>query len=215
MVDTIVYDLEISKTITEAGGWNKHNNMGLGSAVAYSFNQDKYFFYLHDTDKSKLIELLNGNRVVTYNGIRFDSKVLLGEDREIEKTESGTGIFVYNKFKTVKWLELDLYLQILKAQHNLNDDYLAVGRFPKGGKGGLKLDGVAQSTLGREQRKTSSGAEAPKMYKAGNFSTLLEYNLQDTLLTQKLYNFILKNGFVKNAFGEKIDLLINNTGGKN
>ena len=206
MVDTIVYDLEISKTIIEAGGWDNHNSMGLGSAVAYSFNQDRYFFYLHDSDKPKIINLLNGNRVITYNGIRFDSKVLLGEDREIEKAESGVGILVYNKSRTVKWLEFDIYLQILKSQYNLNNDFDAIGKFPKGGKGGLKLGGVTQATLGVEQCKTSSGAEAPKMYKAGAYSTLLEYNLQDTILTTKLYKFIRDNNFIKDAFGKQIDL---------
>lgn len=206
MVDTIVYDLEISKTIEEAGGWECHNNMGLGSAVAYSFNQDRYFFYLHNSDKQKLIELLNGNRVITYNGIRFDSKVLLGENRIIETTDSGVGIVVYNKARTVKWLELDLYLQILKSQYNLTEDFRAVGRFPKGGKGGLKLDGVTKSTLGVEQCKTSSGSEAPKMYKAGDYATLLEYNLQDTILTRKLYDFVCKNNFIKDAFGKTINL---------
>lgn len=206
-MDTIVYDIEISKTIEEAGGWNNHNNMGLGSAVAYSFNQDRYFFFLHDSDKSKLIDLLNGNRVITYNGVRFDSKVVLGEDREIEKTESGLGIIVYNKSRTVKWLELDIYLQILKSQYNLTDDISAIGKFPKSGKGGLKLDGVTKSTLGAVQHKTaSSGAEAPGMYKAGDYSSLLEYNLQDTILTKKLYDFILQNNFIKDAFGKKIDL---------
>jgi len=205
-VDTIVYDLEISKTIEEAGGWNNHNNMGLGSAVAYSFNQDKYFFYLHDSDKQKIINLLNGNRVITYNGVRFDSKVLLGEDREIEKTAKGIGILVYNKSRTVKWLEYDIYLQILKSQHKLSDDFSAIGKFPKSGKGGLKLGGVTQATLGVEQVKTADGSEAPLMYKAKDYSTLLEYNLQDTILTKKLYSFIQGNNFIKDAFGKRIDL---------
>lgn len=206
-MDTIVYDLEISKTIEEAGGWTNYDNMGLGSAVAYSFKQDKYFFYLHDSDKQKLIDLLNGNRIITYNGVSFDSHVLLGEDREIEKT-NGVGIMVYNKSRTVKWLEYDIYLQILKAQYNLDNDFSAIGKFPKGGRGGLKLGGVTQATLGVEQCKTApSGAEAPKMYKAKDYSTLLEYNLQDTILTRKLYDFIHGNSFIKNAFGKRIDLI--------
>lgn len=205
-MDTIVYDLEISKTIEEAGGWNNHNNMGLGSAVAYSFNQDRYFFYLHNSDKHKLVDLLNGNRVITYNGVGFDSKVILGEDREIEKTEKGVGILIYNKSRTVKWLEFDIYLQILKSQHNLSSDFDALGRFPKSKKGGLKLGGVSQATMGVEQCKTSTGDEAPKMYKAGDYSSLLEYNLQDTILTRKLYDFLCKNDFVKDAFGSVINL---------
>lgn len=206
-MDTIVYDLEISKTIEEAGGWNHHNNMGLGSAVAYSFNNDRYYCFLHESDKPKLINLLNGNRIITYNGVDFDSKVVLGEDRIIKRTDSGIGIIVSNKDETVKWIEYDIYLQILKAQHKLDCDILALRRFPKSKKGGLKLGGVSQATIGFNQQKLADGSKAPLMYKAADYSTLLEYNLQDTILTYKLYKFIQENKFVNDAFGNKIDLI--------
>jgi len=44
------------------------------------------------------------------------------------------------------------------------------------------------------------------MYKAKDYSTLLEYNLQDTILTTKLYKFVQTNNFVKDAFGKQINL---------
>gem|GEM_PF-1297844 len=209
MSDIIFYDLEISKTIEEAGGWKNHNNMGLGSAVAYSTNLDRYFFYLHESDKPKLINLLNGNRVVTYNGLNFDSKVLLGEDRLISKSPGGVGIMVESRDHKARWLEFDIYVQILKAQHSIKEAFFAIGKYPTSAKGGLKLDGVASATMGSNNIKTSTGAEAPKMYKAGDYAQLLEYNLQDTILTKKMYEFIKENDFVKDAFGNRIDLFVN------
>ena len=173
MRDLIVYDLEISKTIEEAGGWNNHNNMGLGSAVAYSTNQDRYFFFLHESEKPKLLKLLNGNRVVTYNGIKFDSKVMLGEDRKIQVAPGGIGIEVSSNDGSISWVEFDIYLHIIKSQHNLKDIMKAIPKFSTSGKGGLKLGAVAKATLGDQYDKTGDGSEAPLLYKDCNYGALL------------------------------------------
>lgn len=209
MNDLIFYDMEIAKTIKEAGGWDRFDNMGIGSSVAYSTKNSRYFFYLHDKDRSKLIDLLNGQKVVTYNGINFDSKLLLGADRTIERTPNGMGILVTSKDRTVQWVEFDIYLQILKAQHNLKDAIDVIKKYPKSAKGGLKLGGVASATIGAEYDKTGDAEDAPLLYQAQNYASLLEYNLQDTALTKELYEFIIKNNYVNDAFGNRINLNLN------
>lgn len=208
-MDLIFYDLEISKTIEEAGGWECYDNMGIGSAVAYSSNNSRYFLYLHDDSREKLVKLLNGNKVVTYNGINFDSKLILGADRIIESTPNGVGIIVSNKDRSVRWVEFDIYLQILKAQHGIYDAINAIKKYPKSAKGGLKLGGVASATISAEYDKTGDAEDAPLLYKAGDYGSLLEYNLQDTALTKRLYEFIIEHNYVNDAFGNRINLNLN------
>jgi hypothetical protein len=209
--DTIVYDIEIGNTIEEIGGWY-HDKMKFGSAVAYSMNLDRYFFFLHESKKQDLINLLNGNRVVTFGGIKFDSKVMLGSNRKVEKVPGGIGLKVSNVDDTVQWLEFDIYLQVVRSQYNLTETFDVINKFGKSGKGNLKLGSIASNTLGSNFDKTDSGENAPIMYKRGEFSELLEYNLQDTALTKKLYDFIIQNKFVKDGRGVKIDINLNNGG---
>lgn len=205
-MDLIFYDLEISKTIKEAGGWECYDNMGIGSAVAYSNCNGRYFLYLHDNSRERLKNLLNGNKVVTYNGINFDSKIILGADRTIRGTSNGMGIIVSNKEGTVQWTEFDIYLQLLKAQHNIYNAIDVIDKYPTSAKGGLKLGGVASKTIGAIYDKTGDAEDAPLLYKAGKYDSLLEYNLQDTALTKRLYDFIIENNYVYDAFGSRINL---------
>lgn len=197
-------DIEIAKTIEEAGGWEHHNNMGLGSCVAHSAQEDRYYLFLHEESRLDLQKLLNGKRVVTYNGVRFDSKVLLGEDRTI-KEHGENGILVSNKDNTIQWVEFDIFLNILKAHYNIPTAYkmVTVKKFDKG----FTLDAIAKATLGNIHQKTGHGGDAPLLYQKSIYSQLLEYNLQDTALTKKLFDFINKNDYVNHGLtGKRINL---------
>jgi len=46
-MDTLVYDVEISEEVAKTeGGWSNPWGMGLGSAVVYSLEKDRYYFFL-------------------------------------------------------------------------------------------------------------------------------------------------------------------------
>lgn len=48
-MDLIVYDVEIAKEVDSVKGkWDNPEGMGFGSAVAYSYEKDQYFFFLHE-----------------------------------------------------------------------------------------------------------------------------------------------------------------------
>lgn len=203
-MDTLVYDLEIAKEIIEVqGGWNNPYGMGLGSAVVYSYEKDRYYFFLHDKDKLNLTKLLNGNKIITFNGVSFDSKVVLGNKRRIQ---FGNFLSINILGTNVSWKEFDLFLFMKASTFKLKTCLEAYNclKFPK--KGILKLDNVAEKTLGVNQKKSGSGAMAPVLYKNKNYSELLEYNLQDVRITKKVYDFLNTNKYILDGDGTKYTL---------
>lgn len=66
----------------------------------------------------------------------------------------------------------------------------------------LKLDSVAEATLGR--KKTGSGLDAVKWWTEGEYEKVKKYCLEDVKITKDVYEFALKNGFIfYSDFGEK------------
>jgi DEAD/DEAH box helicase domain-containing protein len=66
----------------------------------------------------------------------------------------------------------------------------------------LKLDSVAQATLGRG--KIGHGLDAVKWWAEGEIEKVRKYCLDDVKLTKEVYEFALKNGFLwYSDFGEK------------
>lgn len=65
----------------------------------------------------------------------------------------------------------------------------------------LKLDSVAGATLGT--KKSGSGLDAVKWWEQGEVEKVRKYCLDDVKITKDLFQFALKNGFVKyDDFGE-------------
>lgn len=59
----------------------------------------------------------------------------------------------------------------------------------------LKLDGVAEATLGK--KKSGHGLEAVEWWKNGEYERVKAYCLDDVKLTDELYLYALKNGKLK------------------
>lgn len=200
MIQTLVYDIEIARTIESTKkGWASPEDLHFASAVAYSYDKDRYYFFLHLSGLTKLIELLNKNKVVTFNGIKFDSKVVLGNKRIIRNNRKKAGIFIIGK--GIIWEEYDIFTQCLKSIFNLKNDIEACKRMSPGG---MKLDDICKATI--DMKKTGNGADAPILYQQGKFDELLEYNFNDTRITKKLYDFISENHFVYNKNKNKIKI---------
>lgn len=62
---------------------------------------------------------------------------------------------------------------------------------------GWKLYQICEATLGIG--KNDDGALAPEMYKKGQWGRLINYCLQDVIMTVRLAKFAAKYGYVKNA----------------
>jgi DEAD/DEAH box helicase domain-containing protein len=59
----------------------------------------------------------------------------------------------------------------------------------------LKLDSVAEATLGR--KKIGTGLEAIAWWKKGEIDKIKEYCIEDVKITKELYDYAVKNGMLK------------------
>jgi DEAD/DEAH box helicase domain-containing protein len=59
----------------------------------------------------------------------------------------------------------------------------------------LKLDSVAEATLGR--KKTGHGLEAMEWWKQGRHDDVIKYCTEDVRITKDIYDYALKNGCLK------------------
>lgn len=189
--DYYVYDVEIANEVKSVpGGWDNPEAMGFGSGVVYGKMENRYWFFLHDEGKEAMIRLLNGKHVVSFNGIKFDSRVVLGNDRGLFPGEA----MVMNGGRA--WANYDILAEYVASRFNLKD----VGEAEKklGDRaihdGTFNLDALCKATL--RMAKSGHGADAPILYQKGQFAELLQYNLHDVRITRNLYEHILKYGYV-------------------
>lgn len=200
----MVYDLEIAREVKDTpGGWGNPYGMTLGSAVVFDYSSNQFHFFLHDTDKPRLLEFLNGNSLISFNGLNFDTKVLLGNDRVFEPLPNGIGFKVTSADGKISWNELDLFTLCLKSKFECVDLMEATH---KRSRGGMNLDAISKATLGDKFGKSGDGAEAPRMYKAGKYLDLLSYNLQDVRLTRQICEFAKQNKYLMTGKGDKLEI---------
>jgi len=185
MNDYVVMDAETQLLAEEIpGGWDNVFGMKMASAVTYDSKTDNYDFW---TDREKLNEYLNNKTVVTFNGIHFDSVLLLGSNRIIEldgKTRN-------EKFG---WHNIDIYLEmwrrIMKMDKSNYPKIVEEQRKQRPPKGVFNLGVISEATL--HHTKTGYGELAPQLFKEGRWAELFQYNLQDVRITKELFQFILK-----------------------
>lgn len=188
----LVYDVEVVNGPDEVeGGWNNPEGMGFATAVVYISESDFYEFYEGNGGKAALVFALKGKNVVTFNGIKFDSRVILGNAR-----------------KGVPWNEYDILLEVVRSKYGLDSVESAERKL--GDKevhdGSISLDGLAEGTLGKH--KTGHGAKAPILYREKKFDQLYSYNLQDVRLTRQIFEFVLKYGYLIDRNGLKVKMSV-------
>lgn len=190
----IVYDVEVLKGPDEVyGGWENPQAMGFGTAVTYHTGRDLYRFYGPD-DKTKLIRHLSGEDVISFNGVRFDNRVLMGNDY---LSEDG------------RWDNIDLLLLAVRAKFP-GCKSVKEAEEKHGAKAvhdnTLGLDGLAHGTLGRG--KTGHGAHAPTLIAKKDWPGVFEYNLEDVRLTYKLWAFAKQYGFLVDRGGNVLRITV-------
>ena len=183
MIDHIVVDVEIQKTIEELpNGWEDTHLMGVSCAVVYEYLTDRFRVYGPDDVQALRERLLLANQISGFNTWRFDFPVIWGlpsRRRVIELREKSNDL-----------------LQRIWAALGLDEE-----QFSDAHKG-WNLDVVCQGTLGIG--KTGYGGDAPKWYQAGNWARLVDYCLNDVRLERDLAAFIDRYGFVVNGNTGKI-----------
>jgi hypothetical protein len=191
MIKYIVVDTETQKHADQvSGGWDNIEGMGFASAVTYSSQLDRYVFW-KSNQREDLCKYLNNQLVVSFNGINFDTKLLLGNDRVLNNngsTENGK----------YKWFNADLYVEIWRnilnldrTNYNIIIKKIEEQRFPKGM---FDLESIGNATLG--MKKAGKGSRAPDLFQQGKLIELFQYNLQDVRVTKSLYEFIRERKYI-------------------
>lgn len=204
----IVYDVEVALHPDMVPcKWENPEGMGFASAVAYEYETDLYHLFLHNEGRLQLIELLNDRTAISFNGIHFDSRVVLGNDRIVTPegvTYLGEHVKVdgEKQLRSRGWNNIDLLLAYVQTRYKLES--VAKAEKELGGPrvvhdGSFSLDGLAEGTL--MLKKTGHGAHAPALYQEQKFDELLAYNLNDVRLTRKLFDFARKYGYLVDRMG--------------
>ena len=191
MIEYIVMDAETQFLADEIqGGWENVYGMGMSSAVTYSTLTDNYTFWDH-LSRERLCEYLNGKIVVTFNGMMFDSRLLLGNDRIIE-LNGDTKNSIYG------WKNIDIYVEIFRRIYKMDrSNYpklLETMKSKRHGKGIFGLKDISSATL--NHTKSGDGAMAPELFKQGKIVELFQYNLQDVRVSKELFQFIQKYKYI-------------------
>lgn len=174
----IVYDIEIAKAIADRGspridgieycdGWQDHANMGISSIVALQRWDYRYRIFMNDNlgEFARLVE--EADRIVGFNSIPFDNAVCRANGVDVPDEKS------YDILREV-WIAAGLTPAFSYPSHI-----------------GFSLDALSAVNLGR--KKTGHGALAPVQFQRGEYGSLLDYNMNDVWLTDRLYS-IVKSG---------------------
>ena len=193
-----IYDVETKFMAEEVeGGWDNPEAMSIASCVVYIPKINRYAFYGDmDADRERLRILLEKIPFrVGFNSIKFDNRVIFGNDYEASPWEGHLNdvdlmhVFGFSEFPEIQ----------------LPEELMNYIRSRKEGKI-RNLNAYAQATLG--MKKTDSGANAPFLHRKGRWVELLEYNLNDVVITAELLKFVVENGFVKTEDGREIKVRV-------
>lgn len=186
-----IYDVETFKPPEEVeGGWQNPEGMGFGTAVMYDTVQDLYKFY-GPNDREVLIQDLSGHGVASFNGIKFDNRVLLGNDLG----------------GSTPWHNYDLLLEVVCSKFpgtkNIKEAEEKYGANHVH-NGSIGLNGLSVGTL--RHGKTGHGSKSPLWIRNGEWARVFAYNLEDVRLTCRLIYFAQEYGFLLDQEGTKIEL---------
>jgi hypothetical protein len=182
--NTLVLDIEIQDAITNPADWDNTDKMKIACCVVYSYRENRYHVYgPNDIEYLRNI-LISADRIVTYNGNKFDLPIIFG----LPNRTFPTGLPSYDILAEI-WTSLHLDPLTFTDAHK-----------------GYSLDRVCKYTLGKG--KSGSGAMAPFLFKQGDIWKVIDYCIHDVALTKELYDYIVYNKcIIKNSRSEILDMV--------
>ena len=193
------YDVETLRLSHEvAGGWENTFDFGFSVGCITDHNGRKYAYNSHfmpDARERLVQQLRTYDSIVSFNGIRFDNKVVAADEpaflAEID--------------------ERSWDVKVLLEQ--------ACGIDDKEGPHIISLNSAAFATLGSHKMEGfTDGREAVRAWRRGEYKRVEEYNQKDADLTAEVYSFGLRNGYALFApsrfpllFNGKADLVVKAT----
>ena len=180
MIDHVVVDVEIQKTIEETpGGWDATDKLGVACAVVYEYIGQRFRIYGPNDVDALRARLHRAERISGYNIYRFDYPVIFGLPAR--------GRVLELKDKTN-----DVLQRIWRAL-GLDDDAIDFTELHKG----WSLDTVMKGTFG--VGKIGYGGDAPKWFQNGEWARVANYCADDVALERDLADFVDKYGYVING----------------
>lgn len=189
----IVYDLEILRCIPGqgdmipgieyCGGWHDHKSMGISVLAAYDYQEKATRVFCAD-NLQDFITLANQRKYrVSFNGKSFDDKVLEAAGFVFNENSTKAEIPFNSDYST----HYDILLEMIYANGAKRDK----GIVPAMRKG-LKLDAISQANGGK--KKTEDGALAPVMWQQGKIGRVIDYCINDVMMTKQLLDQIIYLG---------------------
>lgn len=178
----LVYDLEIIKAIPPKSGqflggieycenWQDTANMGISVIGTYDYLTNQYQIFLEDNFDEFVALARSHSTLVGFNNIKFDNAVLI--DSGLSMPRSG-----YYDLLVEIWAGAGLESEFQYPSH-----------------AGYGLDAVCSANgLGG---KTGRGDLAPVLWQQGKYGQVINYCLNDVLLTKRLLDLVLKAGRIK------------------
>jgi len=170
--------------------WENIHQMGMAIGVTYSNYDDQYRFW---TDRTKLSKYLHNQTVISFNGLLFESVLLLGNDRIIQKNGNVNSIN-----GDLRWANVDIYITMWRYIYQMdNSDYLAVIekiKTTKHRKGIFNLASIAKNTLNVNLNNQTLSIQ--DMYDQKMTSMIFEYALHSIRIIRDIYLFIRKYHYI-------------------
>lgn len=203
MTNEIVFDLEIQRAINT----DKFEKMDGKYKCSIKGFEDYYTQYpqeLEDLKKNGFnnIEVAGWSKInktlISY-GVIFDyatNKIRVYDESNVSELIDR----INNADKVIGFNHINFDYTVLSQYGQINPsairDYDIMQKLQSkvGKKKGTGLDAVAEATIGKN--KTDDGADAPGMWLRGEHARLINYCMDDVLVTKDLYEFIVDKGYV-------------------
>lgn len=186
MIDHIVVDVEIQKTIEETpGGWDATDKLGVAVACVWQYRDQRMRVYGPNDVEALRNRLLAADRISGFNIWKFDFPVIWG----VSKADwASIGKCPVVCERSVLRPKTDDMLRRIWQALNLDPDV-----FTNDHKG-WGLDAVAVETI--SVRKIGYGGDAPKWFQAGLIQKVVNYCADDVAMERDLTDFVEKFGYV-------------------
>lgn len=168
MSRTLFFDLETKYAAEDVGGWANVMDMGMSVGVIWDSLDRDYHVYLEHQVPLLVAHLKKADRIVGFNHIEFDLRVVAGHESTPEARHRR-------------------YLELASLP---NFDMLVELKKLLGHR--LKLDSLARPTL--QVGKSADGLQALAWYKEGRLDLIIAYCKQDVEVTRRLYEYAVENG---------------------
>lgn len=178
----IVYDCEIVRGILGpdetpregveyCAGWEDYGNMGISVICAYDYGTQRPYVFLED-NFDKFQQMVDAaDIVVGFNSLKFDNRLCDANDLVVPDAKS-----------------YDLLVEIWKAA--------GLGpKFERQTHMGFSLNACALANLGVP--KSGNGALAPVAWQLGHRGAVIDYCLNDVMLTKRILDLVIADGCIK------------------